>query len=132
MNTKPRNNSTLPIVILVTIVGLIYALSSLLSPAPEIIIPIGLIIGIFMFQLSFSLPISNYRWVDFRLLLIFISSSTIGVLLLLMGCTFVTKDICYGQSISTQIVFIYVLPLAVCFIVWLFDRLPVIIGIKQE
>ena len=118
--------------ILVSIVGVIQEKWIKKDPAPEIIIPIGLIIGIFMFPLSFRLPIANYRWVDFRLLLIFISSSTIGSLLLILGCTFVTKDICYEPSISTQIVFIYVLPLAVCFIVWLFDRLPVIIGIKRE
>lgn len=130
---KPlRENSFAFISIIVSIAGVIYALVSLLSPVSQLIIPVGLVIGIILFYLAYKIIIENPRWIDIRLLIIILSSSTLGCVLILVGCLFLNNKICYEPKISTQIVSIYFFPSLMNLGLWLQNRLTKIVADRKK
>ena len=108
--------------------SLIIAISGLFSPIPNIIIPIGLILGFVTFYVLYSIPAKNGLWADLRLIAVIFSQSAIGSGLLFFGCIFLDRNICSENLLKAQVFGNFIFPFIMVAFLWLTQRLPAILG----
>lgn len=102
-------------------------LSGLLLPNPRMIAPLGMFLGILAFYLIYSGVPKKNLLLDVYLFLTTFLGSSLGSLLLSLACRFVEKPICTSNLLRAQIFGNFAFPLMVIIILWLTQRLPVIL-----
>ena len=111
---------------------LIIGTNSLAILLVDILFPPGIVLisalfGLFVYYLSYSVPIKNTLLMEIRLFIVAAVGISLGSLGFWIACIFVQKVVCIPNNLRAQLLSNFAFPMVFLVLSWLFFRLPVVV-----
>jgi len=125
---KDKKRSVIILCLVVGLNSLAIFLAGIFNP-PAIML-VGMIFGVYVYYLTYSIPARKAIWMELRLFLVALTGISIGSLALWVACGYIDRPVCLSNAFRAQIFGNYAFPMIFLLMTWLAFRLPRITRIK--